>query len=77
MHCTGVKGNVDQRNSLYYKCDVAQSSRLVEYSNELSAHLAVRHLDVTQSFIKIKILLCKVIEHSWYNVQLTPVNAMH
>ena len=49
MHCSGELTLSDQRNSLCYKCDVAQLSTLLECSNELSAHLVVvRHLDVTQ-----------------------------
>ena len=37
----------DQRNSLCYKSDVAQSSRLLECGNELSAHLVMQPLVVT------------------------------
>ena len=35
------------KESVCYKSDVAQFATLVEWSNELSAHLAVQHLDVT------------------------------
>ena len=42
-------------NSLCYKCDVAQSSRLLECSVELSTHFEVQHLVVhlQKGFLKL------------------------